>query len=316
MTEDSKQILLIITGSYDATTDFLLPQLPEEQVFRLNTDLFREYKIAFDAQGFTLADPAGRQIASSQVCKVWWRWPDWPITATEEERYVWSELRYLLREMVNLLWCEGKFVLVEPEALMRTGKLLQLTRAREYFLVPQFQAGLNLEYPAAEAPEVVKSLSRNLIGDKCVFTTVVDPSGLAPGFPWYRQRYVEAVRDVTVVVVRDRQFAFALERDFLDKSVDWREIPDRESAWMPIALSHAVCDAITKYMRDLHLDFGRLDFLMDASGDLHFCEVNPNPQFAWLDYEGKYGLLSAVLHELSPQTECHPIPAIHALAAK
>jgi hypothetical protein len=80
-------------------------------------------------------------------------------------------------------------------------------------------------------------------------------------------------------------------------------------------LSRQIAIAILRYMGDLHLDFGRLDFLKDENGQMYFCEVNPNPQFAWLDYEGKRGLVSAVLEEVSPMTERHPIPVRHPLAA-
>jgi len=314
MTAGANGTLLIITSSYDATVDFLLPFLPADRVFRFNTDLFQQYELFFDAFGFTLTDPVGRSSNSRQICKAYWRWPDWPVATGDEERYVQAEVRYLVQEMTNLLWYEGKFVLVEPGAPRRAGKLLQLIRAREFFNVPPFQAGLNVRYSSRDGLEVVKSLSKSFPGDKFIFSTAVDPSHLVPDYPWFMQRYVEATFDVTVVVVRNRLFAFKLARDFLETSIDWRAIPNKENAWTPIELPEATRSAILRYMHELRLHFGRLDFLMDASGELHFCEVNPNPQYAWLDFEGTCGLLSAVLDELSPATERHAIPVAHPLA--
>jgi len=311
---DGNRILLIITSSYDATVDFLLSFLPPGGVFRFNTDLFQQYELWFDASGFTLTDPAGRSCSSQQTYKAYWRWPDWPVAKNAEERYAQAEARYLVREMTNLLWLHGKFVLVEPEAPRRSGKLLQLTQAAEFFNVPPFQAGLNARYSARNGPEVVKSLSKSLPDGKFIFSTALDPSRLAPNLPWFMQRYVEAVFDITVVVVRNRLFAFKLPRDFLASEIDWRAVTHEDDAWSPTQLSPPVTTAILRYMRAMRLDFGRLDFLMDASGELHFCEVNPNPQYAWLDYDRQCGLLSAVLDEISPTTERHSIPVAHPLA--
>lgn len=307
--------LLIITGSHDATTDFLLPLLsPSDCVFRLNTDLFLKYKLTFDHTGFKLTDPVGRSCSSQEVYKAFWRWPEWPATNTEESRYVQGEVRSLLQEISNLLWYQGKFVLVEPGALTRSGKLVQLTRAREFFNVSPFRAVLNSQDASQGRAEVVKSLGKCLPDDRVIFSTRVDPSDLALGYPWFMQRYQEADFDVTVMFVRKRIFGFELARDFLATSVDWREIPDKGAAWKPFELPGPVCDKVIKYMEVLHLDFGRLDFLRDKDGGLHFCEVNCNPQFAWLDYGGEGGLLSTILEELSPATERHPIPTRHPLA--
>lgn len=315
MTTNGLGKLLIITGSHDSTTDFLIPFLsPSDCVFRLNTDLFLKYKLTFDHSGFDLTDPVGRSCTSEEVYKAFWRWPEWPAKNTEESRYVQGEVRSLLREINNLLWSQDRFVLVEPEALRRSGKLMQLTRARDFFNVSPFRAVLNSKDPLQKSSEVVKSLGKCLPDDRVIFSTRVDPSDLALEYPWFMQRYEEAVFDITVMFVRKRTFAFELERDFLATSIDWREIPDKGAAWKPFELPNLVRDNIIGYMKALRLDFGRLDFLRDKYGEFHFCEVNCNPQFAWLDYEGKEQLLSAVVEELSPETERHPIPVRHPLA--
>ena len=315
MTAKDQGKLLIITGSHDSTTDFLLPLLtPATSVFRLNTDFFLKYKLDFDHSGFKLTDPVGRSCTSQEIYKAFWRWPEWCTQHTEESRYVQGEARCLLQEITNLIWSQGKFVLVEPGALRRLGKLLQLTRAREFFNVPPFRAVLNLDGIRQNGgPEVVKSMGKCLPDERLFFSTRVDPSQLAEGYPWFFQRYQEATFDITVMFVRKQIFAFELARDFLETSIDWREIPDKGTAWKPFQLPEAVRDKVISYMQVLQLDFGRLDFLRDSSGEFHFCEVNCNPQFAWLDYDRKEGLVSALLDELSPETERHPIPVRHPL---
>jgi hypothetical protein len=68
-------------------------------------------------------------------------------------------------------------------------------------------------------------------------------------------------------------------------------------------------------MDDLKLSFGRLDFLLDDEERYWFCEVNPNGQFAWLDLSGEFGVLQAIVNEISPSTDHHSIPHEHPLAS-
>jgi hypothetical protein len=60
-------------------------------------------------------------------------------------------------------------------------------------------------------------------------------------------------------------------------------------------------------MDEMGLQFGRLDFLLNELG-YHFLEVNTNGEWAWLDPDGRHGLLPKVVDEISPDTPIHPIP--------
>ena len=68
-------------------------------------------------------------------------------------------------------------------------------------------------------------------------------------------------------------------------------------------------------MKELGLQFGRLDFLQGQDG-YHFLEVNSNGEWAWLDTEGRYGLLPKVAEEIDPATARHSIPMIGAAASR
>jgi glutathione synthase/RimK-type ligase-like ATP-grasp enzyme len=67
-------------------------------------------------------------------------------------------------------------------------------------------------------------------------------------------------------------------------------------------------------MNEMGLHFGRLDFLWGTDG-YHFLEVNTNGEWAWLDTEGRYGLLQKVIEEISPDTALHAIPFLRFAAA-
>jgi hypothetical protein len=308
--------LLIITNSYDVTTDLLLDRLQEGRVCRLNFDQIDKYQIRFDREGFCITAPDGRTISSEGVRKAYWRKPfNAELDAQAlgaAHQYAHAEWRYLLNEIVNLLWSDGKWVLVEPFAERRTGKLLQLLHAEKVFFVPPYEFVSNDAALAAEG--VVKSLSSESVDGKVLYTTKVQAGELDHHYPWFLQKYIPAAFDVTAVYVRGKVFAFRLQRDFLGGSPDWRRYISPKQRWMPTALPEELLRAVSTYMDDLKLSFGRLDFLLDNEQRYWFCEVNPNGQFAWLDLNGENGLLEAVIREISPGTEHHSIQHEHPLA--
>jgi hypothetical protein len=314
-------VLLIYTTSFDTTVDLLLHHLGEEGCFRLNFDLWRDYKLEIGAGHFRIDDPTGRSIDDQRTRKVYYRKPfttrdiDAKIDVSDQDAYCEAELWYALRDLINLLWLTDKLVLVEPRADMRVGKFVQESIARRYFVVPEqkFTFGADIAV-GGDGPVVVKSLTFESVSGKLsprvIYATRVDKAALSPNFPWLAQEYVEADRDVTVAFVRDELFAFELDRTpFLSQTVDWRELPVESTAerWRPHTLPDAVKAGIFAFMGDLNLHFGRLDFLCNESRYM-FLEVNPNGQWGWLDTEGKHGLLHKMIAEVSPATACHPIP--------
>lgn len=306
-------VLLILTNSYDVTTDLLIERIEGESVFRLNFDQIAIYAIRLDAEGFSISDSTGRVATSKTIRKAYWRKPFNGEGDHDDalQKYVDAEMRYVLAELVNLLWLEQKLVLVEPYAEKRTGKLLQLRIARNYFAVPAYEFLLNQQSTFTSA--VVKSLSNEPVGDNVLYTTVARMADLDQSVPWFVEQLVPGLRDVTVVFIRGQVFAFSLERDFLDKSVDWRQFISSDQRWEPHPLSVGFQTLIERYMAALSLDFGRLDFLLDQHDEYWFCEVNPNGQYAWLDLKDEYGLLTAVIEQISPSTRAWPIANRHPL---
>ena len=308
------QNLLIITNSYDVTTDLLLDRLEGQPVFRLNFDQMSHYRMRIDRDGFVLADPTGRDVSSQTVSKAYWRKP---FNAPAEEayaraKYVDAELRYALSELVSLLWLNERFVLVEQFAGKRTGKVIQLKCAHPFFEVPEYEFIVN--HKSSRSAGVVKSLSNELVGDSVLYTTRVKTDSLAAKYPWFVESEVSAHKDVTVVYVRGKLFSYSLQRDFLERSVDWRRFASPEQKWEAHPLPAAMQAAVRGYMKLLRLDYGRLDFLLDADHRYWFCEVNPNGQFAWLDLNNEHGLLSCITEQVSPAAQTDSLSNKHPLA--
>jgi hypothetical protein len=184
--------------------------------------------------------------------------------------------------------------------------------ASHYFSVPSWRFTRGAALESDGHGQIVKPLTADFIGDyKLLFTTRAAPGDLDPAFPWLFQQEVTASHDVTVVYVCGQCFAFGLDRSTFS-GVDWRKHINREElAWQPWHLSESERDAIRSFMRDARLEFGRLDSLA-CDEELHFLEVNPNGQWAWLDEDGEQGIFDAVIGVLTDGWMTHPTPAHNA----
>ena len=311
-------ITFIYTNSLDMTADLLISKIGTEKIFRFNVDLWREYKIKIDHDQLSIENSAGRRVTNGDISKFYWRKPFtnqylYPQRKIPSELiYMEEELTYAMRDMVNLAWSEGKIVLVEPMADSRVGKFVQLRVAGRYFTVPpyKFVSG-SPDFFEPGKLSIVKSLTSKRVNEHTVlYTTRVQEDELDPSTPWMIQDYLPASWDVTIVFVRDTMYGFELNRDpFLDKTVDWRETggPDATDGWRCHPIPKPLEDSIFRFMDDLGLHYGRLDLLYTGE-DYFFLEVNPNGEWAWLDFSGDVGLLGKMIEEISPDTRHHRIP--------
>lgn len=285
-------MLLIFTSSFDATTDLIISRL-DAPVFRWNRDLMKDYSVSFEPGGFVVS-VGDHRVRSDDVKKCYWRKPH----HGEFEglsAYAREEVSYVFREAFNWLRLDGKAVFVEPDAERRLGKIIQMRLAADLFSVPDWRWTSGLR-PSLQASDIVtKSLTTSLFEDhKVLYTTRIQTvEQLDPGEPWLLQEAVVATHDVTAVFAHGRCFAFSLERS---AHLDWREgIGQDNQQWAPFALSGDQLDCISEFMRRCGLEYGRLDFLLSSQGTLHFLEVNPNGQWAWLDLDGRHGLFEYML---------------------
>ncbi|MFA9220740.1 MAG: hypothetical protein ACEQSL_06090, partial [Sediminibacterium sp.] len=148
---------------------------------------------------------------------------------------------------------------------------------------------------------VAKSLSTALTNqNRVLFTTKVKRGDLNNKYPWYLQTLIHAHLDVTVVFINQKLFAFELDRK--SGLIDWRkEINKNEQVWRQHKLKPEIEEGIIKFMNDIKLNFGRLDFLVESE-DYYFLEVNPNGQWAWLDLNNENGLLNEMINQISPDS--------------
>lgn len=99
-------------------------------------------------------------------------------------------------------------------------------------------------------------------------------------------------RDLRVTVVGDRIFPVEVTSQGEYSEVDWRS--DRGAGIEKYTLATADAERIRRYMRQLGLEYGALDFKLLENGELVFLEVNPGGQFLFVEIDGGVDLSGAI----------------------
>jgi hypothetical protein len=294
-------VLLLITGSIDGTSDFIVEELGEK-VFRFNYDLFNEYELEFSPNFWEIKNPTGRTINSNTVASVFW-WKAFSYYLTDQEAFIVEEVKYIFREIYHHCRLRGLTRGVPHDYHNHMGKMNILSIASRYFATPQTLATFRLAGvdKLGTCPVVAKSFTSGLTTtNKALFTTAVETKALHPDFPWYLQEQIDSPADVTVFICGQDLFAFERTRTDL-KGLDWRAEQTFDvdvEEWKPIILSHDECKSAGALCKDLGVDWGRMD-LMRRDEQLIFLEYNANGQWVFLDYQQKYGLLRSVVKYLT-----------------
>lgn len=296
---------LLITSAGDVTSDLLCEQL-EGQVLRLNWERWSEYDISISPVGFRIADRFGREITEQSLGNIIWRKPVLTIDIEPGEKwYCFHEFKYAVEAIIE--WTRQvnpRKLPIDPIRNSQVNKFHQLRVASRYFDVPEWHFTSTPSELVDQNDWITKSLTGRPIpgaGDfaKVIYTSRVNLSDLSDGFPWFVQRAITTIYDLTIVYVDGKQFGFTLERK-LFSGLDWRRsigLKEVDESWQQVTLPDALASAIHQFMTEVGLRFGRLDLLTaDCScSRVWFLELNPNGQWAWLDLDQKNGLFDAVV---------------------
>ena len=295
-------MLLVLTHSEDAICDELIPHLGEVPFFRFNIDLWRDYRWEITGAGYRFEDRTGRVCEEREVRAVYLRKlifspPYINVPAGgDEESWQREQIIQMVNGIRDLAEVEGKLVLVRPSRT--ASKIRQMRLAARWFPVPEWSAYHGPGIAFKERPVVVKTFASVPVGKGShVMVREVVPEQLSDAHAWLIQTMLtEASHDVTTVFVNGRLFSYELPRTF--QGVDCR-LPTalEDLPWLPCEITEQEAQGIQSMMKDLHLDFGRFDFLR-VNGRLWFLEVNRNGQWGWLDPAGTNGLYKAIAEEI------------------
>lgn len=296
-------MLLIPTCSEDVTTDMLMPYLGGIDVFRFNVDAWRDYEWSFSGDGFWIRDKNGKICSSANLKCIYLRKPmffdaiDIPKGGCLEN-WCREEVTDIFSSLYNYYDAMGKAALVHA-GNSKWRKFPQMMLAQKFWKVPPFHIckGMMPE----ETPEnafVAKTLTQTPIAeDKLFAVKKIAIDELSPEFPWFLQERVEAQEDVTVLYVKGKKFALALDRSTFEGD-DYRQHQvTQDMHWYDPELSDEDLSKIDQFMEATGFDFGRFDFLR-KDGELYFLELNPNGMWAWMDLEHKLGIFEAVAEEI------------------
>lgn len=180
-------------------------------------------------------------------------------------------------------------------------KITQNRIAKRYFKTSLSVCSINI-VPRTNGRWVAKSLSGIPFKDgNVLYTTDVSGNELDNNI-WFLQKAVTAEYDLTAVFLYGEIFLYRLPRKLLS-SLDWRKeqfsvVKDWEKIRCPVSLEKA----ISSFMSEANLCYGRLDFLQNSiDSDPTFLEVNRNGQWAWLDLTQRDGLFNAMCNVYDPK---------------
>lgn len=310
-------ITLLITNSIDYVSDLLVSRLGSARVFRYNTDLWRDYALCFSAAGIELSDPTGRSVTDSIIAKVYRRsamrgsvlFPQTKLT--DLERYAEEEVYSAWADILNVFWNQGKVVLSQPLATLRSGKLQQMQIAPRYFEIAPYRFVFNRgDCLRPGTVSVCKSFNFKYADGIGFYSSKVEEGDLDPTQPWFLTDFVDATHDVTIAVVRDELFAFELDRSvFIDKTIDWRQSPVRHAhrGWKRAEILAALQKRIFGFMAEVGQHYARIDFLR-RDDRYTFLEANYNGEWGWLDPDATEGLMAKIVYEIDPATPCVSCP--------
>lgn len=299
-------MLLILTNSGDATSDYLQSRLAGASIdnVRLDTDrLSTTYELSINADGATLKGP-DNVIRPHEISNVWFRRPG-PITLssvviTEETKHLrdeWSEaLEGFLAQIPMQTWVNHP-----ANNAMASHKIEQLARANRMgltipdTLVTQSPDEAQEFFYKHNKKVVVKPLAfgfveRNGGPDSVIYTNALAPADLnrissIANCPTLLQQEISKQRDVRITIVDDDIHAVSLIA--MDSSghqrVDIRRDNMQGVQYELTDIPANVLRSVQAYHKSYGLRFSAIDMAVDQAGNWTFFEINPNGQWAWTD---------------------------------
>ena len=102
------------------------------------------------------------------------------------------------------------------------------------------------------------------------------------------ENYVPKDYEVRVTVMGPHIFACKLDSQAQKEDegkIDWRQGYDYNIKHEGHSLPTEIEEFCKRYLRELHLNFGCFDFIVEPSGEYVFLECNPNGQWRWIEEE-------------------------------
>jgi hypothetical protein len=314
-------MLLILTNTQDATSDYLVSVLNRKGVdfLRFDTDSCLD-RIKFKCeQSHPLLQFDGRWYQPNDFKNVWYRRPE---RLKHEQLDGSPEGKLILEEWAEAL--EGFFAHVplarwmnHPSCnVLASHKIEQLTRAKSLgFLVPdtlvtQDAGELRRFFARHNEQVIVKPMAAGYVertdghADTLIYTNQVTLNHLddlddLPSCPTLFQQFIEKTSDVRITVVGDDVHAVQLTAKELGGSqrCDIRRNNMDDVTYSEVTIPQEVFGNVKRLLDHYHLRYAAIDMAIGTDANWYFFEVNPNGQWAWLDLVGGTNIASSFVKE-------------------
>ena len=270
---------------------------------RINYDRPHDWILNLSKDALSIkSNVLGFDITDKDISKFIWRKPyiSEPELAPYDDKFYKTEWKFFLHDIMLFFRKKGRVFLNEPLPDFLFTKHYQLSYAADYFDCPPMFSRINAVLPP-QINSIAKGLSSSTFENGNVFYTTDISGQELDSALWTIQEKVDRTHDLTIAFVYGKVFAFELDRGLFE-GVDWRTVVFEVSEdWRFIELDSDFTNRIIKFMSELSLNYGRLDFLANANAsDAVFLEVNRNGQWAWLDPKHEHGLFKAMCDVYHP----------------
>lgn len=293
-------MIFIITHKGDFTADFVIEKLNQKNInyYRFNCE-----DIDKKGYSFQLDKKNNFRINKIQIGKiksVWFRrtkLPSIDINSYEYKLYLLGEYNSLLTNIYNLI--EAKRWMSRPRYVYEAeNKMLQLKIASQIgFQIPETVVTSEKKILQEFANKhkyklIIKPLNQGRINEinnvRSIFTNKlkkehidkIDQFTLTPSI---FQPYIEKEYELRITVVKNKVFAAKIDSQKDQKTmVDWRKHKLKFSKYI---LPEDLVLKCLKLVKKLNLSFGAIDIIKSKNGEYIFLEINPNGQWAWIEFD-------------------------------
>ena len=300
--------ILIVTSAPDEHSDFVESKLRTRggNVIRLNTDQFPNPPISISLSDATLSGvfQCSRKTAVDldRIHSAWFRRPILPdltddIRGQGKREFAADELFAFLEGLWKVLNC---YWVSPPNAIRNAdNKIYQLRTAQTLgFEIPRTIITSNpvhlREFVRNIGDCVVKTLERGWVKvgthDRYMFTnrlTIRDLKTVRLGqklIPSIVQEEVQKSVELRITVVGDEIFTAEIHsQDRSETRIDWRHYEIEHAPHFPHKLPSSIRTRCLKLIRTLGLRFGGIDMILTPEGRYVFLEINPVPQWLWVE---------------------------------
>ena len=315
-------MILIISDHNDYSTSKVIDWLIsfEVQWIRLNSETIGSFQLTMNENGETcfIIESEGKKIISTEITKVWYRHgtltylidpKNFPTSDKIKNHinYEWKSISYYVNSMLSTLPKIGN-----PTKGDDLNKIELLSKAANVgFKVPQSMITDKktelLKFIKQSNKIITKGVQRNpafTTNGKAYFshtkevTATLIENTPESFFPSLFQEMIEKSYEVRVFFLKGECYAMAKFPNSSESQIDIRNVGKRKLRAVPYLLPVGVKTKIMELMKDLNLNCGSLDLIVDNNEEFYFLEVNAIGQYDALSKRCNYNLDKRIAEHL------------------